>query len=170
MTGRTVSSLVWVVVSSLMSLTACALDTGPKANADTAPSPFMLSETERSLALDIAGRAEKEQIQRPMIRNAKVTKELVTAVAPYPATDETDNRRLVAVTSFDYRTGLAARVIVDLRDKKIVQRRTLPGSSAPVALGEKARAKKLLAEDSSTYRELFKALEDTYDLAFFYLC
>ena len=161
-------SLVWVAGVSSMSLTGCMLDAAPKTDADARPSrSIMLSETERSLALDLAGRAEKEQIPQPMVRNAKITKEIVTAVAPYPATDETDNRRLVAVTSFDYRTGQAARVIVDLRDQTIVQRKMLPGSSAPVAPEEEARAKELLREDSAAYRELFKAPEDSYDLAFF---
>ena len=101
------------------------------------------------------------------VPGAKVIKEAVTVVTLFPPTDESDDRRLASVISFDYKFGKATRIIVDLTGDDVVDAQILPSSSAPVGLEEAARAKELLAEDSSQYRALFGAPRDSYDLATF---
>lgn len=132
------------------------------------PSPRVLSEAERARAVELtaAARADVYAGATPVER-AKVTEEIITAVALYPTTDADDDRRLAAVTSFDYRTGRAARVVVDLSADRVVQSKALPGSAAPAAPEELARAKALLAADSEAYRKLFAAPPESYDLAAF---
>lgn len=164
-----------------ISLVACTTTADPR-NADAErggiappaqPEPstdshLVPSAAERARAVELAARARSAiEPAAPPIAEARVTEEIVTAVNLYPPTDATDDRRLVAVTSFDYRTGLAARVVVDLSADRVVETKSLAGSAAPASPEEEARVRELLAADSPAYRELFNAPEESYDLALF---
>ena len=131
-------------------------------------SPFTLSATERSRALQLAAAARNGiKVRALQVMNAKTTKEVVVAAAPYPAIDDNDNRRLAAVTSFNYGTGQAVRTIINLNNDQVIQTKVLPGSSAPAGLEEITRIKELLANDSAAYHALFETSKDNYDLGIF---
>lgn len=157
---------VWVATLLLASLLACS---APKSGREyLLPDPAQLTQTEQARALELAAKARQEiEISTPPVAGAKVTREVVAAVARYPGTDETDTRRLAAVTAFNYRTGRASRAIVDLGADRVLETRVLPGSSAPAAPEEVARARELLAENSEAYRRLFQMPAESYDLATF---
>ena len=162
-------ALAMSLAALALTASGCSVAQAAKAEKEEQRSPFILQPAEREKAVRLAAEARKE-LQPEIeieVRGAKVTEEIVTAVALFPATDETDTRRLAAVTSFDYRTGTAARVVVDLGADRVVEARSLPGSSAPAAPQEVQRAKELLAEDSAEYRALFEAPAERWDLATF---
>ncbi len=147
---------------------ACSAAQSPTDAEAAAPPATYLSPQEQDLAKRLAAVARSELAPPEfLVEDATVTKEVVAGVARYPATDETDRRRLAAVTSFDYATGNAVRVVVDLGEERVVETRVLPGPSAPAAPEEKTRIRELLAADSTEYRALLQAPTDAYDLGFF---
>lgn len=157
----------WVACVALVA--ACSMAPGrPTDTEDTAPPATSLSPQEQDLAKRLAATARSELAPpKFLVEGAKVTKEVVAGVAPYPATDETDRRNLAAVTSFNYATGSAVRVVVDLGGERVVETRVLPGPSAPAAPEEKTRVRELLEADSNEYQALFQAPVGAYDLGFF---
>lgn len=157
----------------LLPLVSCASAEGARYAADKAAkpepeNPLLPTVAERERAVTLAAEARTRlYAEATPVAGAEITKEIVTAVGLYPPTDEDDDRRLIAVTSFDYRTGTAARVVVDLTGDRVVEARAIPGSAAPAAREEERRVRELLREDSAAYRALLDAPTDAYDLALF---
>lgn len=167
--SRSPLSILLVALALPAAALGCAL---AGAAADTpeirAPAPLSEGERERALALAAGAREEyRETSDEPRVDGTEITDEIVSAVALYPPTDASDRRRLAAVTSFDYASGLATRVVVDLGAERALEVRRLPGSAAPASAEEEARVRRLLTADSPAYRALFDAPADAYDLALF---
>ncbi|MEM7482023.1 MAG: hypothetical protein AAF481_12680 [Acidobacteriota bacterium] len=129
---------------------------------------FALTSKQRESALAIAAEARESRERGEFrVQGAVVTEEMVTSVARFPATDETDDRLLASVLSFDYQTGETFLVVVDVGGEKVVDARVVTGAAAPLAPREESRLRELLAKDSPAYRALFEMPEDAYDLGTF---
>lgn len=123
-------------------------------------------EINRAIAIAQVGSFEIASTS-PEIIGAVVSYEFIASVARFPATDESDTRRLAAVSSIDYSTGQATRAIVDLRSSQLVDTKSVPGWSIPATPDELTRIRELLALDSAEYRQLFESAAENYDLAAF---
>lgn len=130
---------------------------------------FTLSPDERARAVALAEKVRSGMEIEPLLaaQDAPEEERLATTVAVYPPTDASDRRRLAAVTSFDYSTGVGTRVIVDLSGDEVVEARELSASSVPVTPEEEDRLKRLLRQDSAEYRTLLDAPAESYDLGLF---
>lgn len=137
----------------------------------TAPAgPSTLSAAERSRAAALArparGRLEVAPVaELPTPSDDQV--DLATTVALYPPTDAGDDRRLAAVTHFDYGRGIGTRVVVNLTTDEVVDARPVPPSSVPVTPAEEERLRELLRDASEEYRALLAAPADHFDLGTF---
>lgn len=124
-----------------------------------------LTPTERANAIAITADARQQIKVNATIRTS--SDQLVHNVARYPATDDSDRRRLASVASFDYNTGQGTVAVVDLDSSSLLRAHEVPSEAIAPTDDEIKAARVLLGSASPEFQALFQTPESHYTLGAF---